>query len=284
MSIKKLSCSDWISEDTQMNYQFIRQVSFTAEIHCHDFFEIFLITQGKVLHKVNGHTQMLTDGSMVLIRPEDVHFYEAYERDNCQFINLAFTREAMYDVLAYLKEESFSKKLLSGDLPPTVFLSATEKDNARAKLERLTLLSGNDNTLIKLNVKLLLSDFMVNYFYFYHNDRELMPLWLEKVLRESENKEVFSQGTSELEKIAGKTQAYISRMFKKYLGVTPTEYINGLRLNYAANMLIHSNLEIMEIAFEAGFNNLSHFYHLFQKKYGVSPSRFRKTGGKILDF
>lgn len=284
MCVKRLTCSEWISTETEMNYQFIKQVSFTAEIHCHDFFEIFLIIDGKVLHKVNGQTQILTAGSMVLIRPEDVHFYEEYEKEDCQFINLAFTKESMEDVFAYLREDALREKLLSDPLPSVVVLSESEKYNAKSKLEHLTLLSENDSLVIRLRLKLLLTDFMVNYFYQYRSDENQIPLWLEEVLNESEKKEVFVRGVPVLEEISGKTQAYISRMFKKYLGVTPTDYINGLRLNYAANMLIHSNMEILEIAFEAGFNNLSHFYHLFQKKYGVSPNKFRKTGGKILSF
>lgn len=284
MCVKRLTCSEWISAETEMNYQFIKQVSFTAKIHCHDFFEIFLIIDGKVLHKVNGQTQLLTAGSMVLIRPEDVHFYEEYEKEDCQFINLAFTRELLEDMFAYLREDSLREKLLSPLLPPIVVLSESEKYTAQSKLEQLALLSENNSLVIRLRLKLLLTDFMVNYFYQYRSDENPIPLWLEEVLNESIKKEVFVKGVPALEDISGRSQAYISRMFKKYLRTTPTDYINGLRLNYAANMLIHSNMEILEIALEAGFNNLSHFYHLFQKEYGVSPNKFRKSGGKILSF
>ena len=77
------------------------------------------------------------------------------------------------------------------------------------------------------------------------------------------------------------TPEHLSRVFRKYLNETPTDYINELRLNYAANLLSNSDENIPFISMEAGFENLSHFYHLFKKKFNTSPAEFRKKTQKI---
>jgi AraC family cel operon transcriptional repressor len=64
---------------------------------------------------------------------------------------------------------------------------------------------------------------------------------------------------------------------KKYLQQTATDFINHLRLDYAANLLYHTDFPIIKVAFESGFNNLSHFNHLFKKKDRITPYNFRKA-------
>jgi AraC family cel operon transcriptional repressor len=63
---------------------------------------------------------------------------------------------------------------------------------------------------------------------------------------------------------------------KKYYGVSVSEYVNGLRLNYIANMLRHSDRNILDIVYESGFNNVSWANNCFYKKYGCTMSVYRK--------
>lgn len=70
---------------------------------------------------------------------------------------------------------------------------------------------------------------------------------------------------------------------KKYYGVTVTEFINDLRLNYAANMLKNSNMSILDICYDCGFDNTSYFHRKFKEKYDVTPLKFRNLnrGGLV---
>ena len=72
-----------------------------------------------------------------------------------------------------------------------------------------------------------------------------------------------------------RTPEHICRAFRKYLNMTPMTYINAKRLNYAANLLRHSDKEIIDIAYESGFQSVSHFYQLFKKEYQISPLMYR---------
>lgn len=76
------------------------------------------------------------------------------------------------------------------------------------------------------------------------------------------------------------SQAYMVRLFKKHMGVTPHEYILRRRLETAQLLLRHSTLSIKEIAERLVFSDQYHFSNYFKKCFGVSPSQFRKPESK----
>jgi len=70
---------------------------------------------------------------------------------------------------------------------------------------------------------------------------------------------------------------YFIKAFKKHFNATPIEYVNTLRLQLAAKLLTQEpHRSIQLIAEEVGLNDYRYFSRLFKKKYGVSPSRFRR--------
>jgi AraC-like DNA-binding protein len=64
-------------------------------------------------------------------------------------------------------------------------------------------------------------------------------------------------------------------LFKRETGKTFTEYLSGVRCDKAAELLANSDRTILDIAISCGFNNLSHFYHVFKRRMGTSPKRYR---------
>lgn len=72
------------------------------------------------------------------------------------------------------------------------------------------------------------------------------------------------------------SQAYMVRLFKKHMEVTPHEYILRRRIETAQLLLKHSTLSIKEIAERLVFSDQYHFSNYFKKCLGVSPSKFRQ--------
>ncbi len=68
---------------------------------------------------------------------------------------------------------------------------------------------------------------------------------------------------------------YFCKMFKKFAGVNFTEYVSRIRIEKARNLLLNPNLRISEIAYEVGFQSLTHFNRVFKKVLGQSPTDFR---------
>jgi AraC-like DNA-binding protein len=68
----------------------------------------------------------------------------------------------------------------------------------------------------------------------------------------------------------------LCRFFKMNIGMTVFEYLNKIKIEFACKLLMDHELSIMEVCFDSGFNNLSHFNKQFKKNTGVPPSEYRK--------
>lgn len=71
------------------------------------------------------------------------------------------------------------------------------------------------------------------------------------------------------------SEEYLSRLFKKELGVNLTTYIGNLRTKKAAELLKTSKLSIAEIAMYVGYSDSNYFVKVFKKRYGMTPSTYR---------
>jgi YesN/AraC family two-component response regulator len=69
---------------------------------------------------------------------------------------------------------------------------------------------------------------------------------------------------------------YLSRSFKKQMGVSYIDYMNSLRIHYAKEMLRKTDLPIYRIAVEAGFTDTTYFSRVFVKYENQSPTTYRK--------
>ncbi len=68
---------------------------------------------------------------------------------------------------------------------------------------------------------------------------------------------------------------YFCTMFKRSTGVTVTEYLTRVRIERVKELLLNPNLRISEIAFQTGFQSLTHFNRVFLKLTGQSPTEYR---------
>jgi AraC-like DNA-binding protein len=68
---------------------------------------------------------------------------------------------------------------------------------------------------------------------------------------------------------------YFCKLFKRSTGLNFTDYVAGLRIEKAKNLLLNPDCLISEIAFEIGFQSLTHFNRVFKRVTGVSPSKYR---------
>jgi AraC family transcriptional regulator len=77
-------------------------------------------------------------------------------------------------------------------------------------------------------------------------------------------------------KVTGISKYHLIRLFQKHVGTTPGQYLRNQKLQLAEQLLRHSRKTILSIALESGFNSLSSFERAFRKKFGISPSGYRK--------
>lgn len=71
--------------------------------------------------------------------------------------------------------------------------------------------------------------------------------------------------------------SYFSRLFKKEVGISFSDYILKRRIEYATTLLTHSKLSIEEITKQIGIINISHFYRMYKKITGKTPKEVRES-------
>ena len=74
----------------------------------------------------------------------------------------------------------------------------------------------------------------------------------------------------------GISPQHLIRLFHEHLNITPTKYMNRIKINHAKNLIQNrGNLSMKEIAFELGFENPHYFSRLFTQTEGQSPSEYK---------
>lgn len=82
---------------------------------------------------------------------------------------------------------------------------------------------------------------------------------------------------SDLARVSLFSPWYSYRLFREYLGLTPTEYIRRLRLSQAAIRLRDGKNRVIDVAFDLGFSNVDTFTRAFFRAFGLNPSDYAKN-------
>lgn len=277
MAVFKITEESHIDINAGATPQFVKSLKYSSPEHNHDYYEVFMIVNGSCVHKVNGSEQHLSEGSLVFIRPDDRHFYADEGNSGCEFINIAYASSVIKGAFSFLGDEICKDKLLSDALPPCVILSALEKDSLMDRYYRVTAVMSVNKASARILLQGLLIELLTQYFLgAWNNASTDAPLWFTALLKQMQKKDNFKTGLAKMYELSGRSRGHLNRTFRQILNLTPTDYINHIRLNYAKNLLLTTNLSIIDISLGSGFQNLSHFNHLFKENFGMAPSRLRQ--------
>ena len=246
-----------------------RTLSMVAIGHTHDYFEFFLLYEGKMSHLINGEEKCVDEGSLLFIRPEDVHGFINLE-GKIRGINIILDGSLLKRLTESLGGEEIMN-FISND-GKHLFLEAEIVHCLTDATQSFSMFPGEDTEkllLLALGQAILVSKL--------GRIRPQMPAWLDEVVKKYRYPARFTLPPQCLYELCGCTREHACRSFKRYLGVTPTQFLNDLRLAHAHYLLSTTNKSVTEVSLLCGFESISHFNHLFKKRYGVSPSRCRRA-------
>ncbi|WP_119302813.1 AraC family transcriptional regulator [Dongia deserti] len=101
-----------------------------------------------------------------------------------------------------------------------------------------------------------------------------------KVIAHVEDRYRTSLEVSELAEIACLSESQFRKRFVKLFKIPPSKFINRIRVQTAAKLLLSSDDPIAEIALQCGFCDQSYFTRQFSSFFGLTPKRYRDRGGK----
>ncbi|MEM9787093.1 MAG: AraC family transcriptional regulator [Pseudomonadota bacterium] len=244
---------------------------FPKKAHDHDFFEVFLIESGRTAHWVNGVTQYLTRGQLVFLRPVDAHAFCADQKAGCQIINVMFRRETAAHLADRYGATIGGRFFDAGAaLPETHQLAASRFARAVNVAQQLQTA---ERSLARIEEFLL---FLTNRVALAStSDQHNAPHWFAEACSAAQSREVFAKGAPGFIKTAGRSHEHVCRTCKAVTGLTPSQYINQIRIAYAADLLRSDEVAIDDVIRDCGFENTSYFYRLFRRQLGMTPRAYR---------
>jgi len=102
---------------------------------------------------------------------------------------------------------------------------------------------------------------------------------LKKILNWMQDNLADEFSLASLAQQAGMSEFHFSRLFKRAIGLPPSQYQIKLRLELARQLLRETKHRVIKIADEVGYANPSHFARRFRKESGMTPSEYRRQGG-----
>jgi len=241
--------------------------------HCHEYYEVELISAGTGIDEINGIPYVLNRGDFIILQPDDYHCVLSYDNNRTELLNIAVSVQMMEEILAFseIQDPQSLSWPITGKLPHGMTAQITNQ-------AKDLLIPSRQRAQDRGTIKRMMSVFLLCSNIDKKNDiNQNIPVWLKQLIEKMKTPEGLNGGIEYLKTQTDYSYPHICRCFQKYLLQTPVEWINEQRLIYSVYLLLNSDQSILDISLECGFHNLSHFNHLFKAFYGVSPKTLRSS-------
>lgn len=254
--------------------------------HYHSEYEILYLIESTGTRFVADHIEPFGPGDLVMVAGDLPHYWRNDEEYYLPGTGLKvkrfviqFPRDFMQPVINAYPEFLTIKNLLLRSEKGIRFLPPQNEEIGQMLLE-LRDISGFRQIMRFLeilhymaqntNYKLLASDA------YQPGRHEIFDNRLEKVIRFLTHNYQTQVRLEEVAQIAGMHPTAFCRYFKDKTGKQVSTYLNELRIGFACRLLINGAMQVSQICYETGFNNLSNFNRTFRKITGMTPTQYQE--------
>lgn len=251
--------------------------------HWHDEMELIYIKKGKGIVHVDFRTYPVCGPTIVLILPGQLHSIEQYQHDTVEYENIIFHPGMLIPKSIDSCSSEFIQPLLRGQITvPTVFTPVYPYyEDVVAPIDACDEISKTKPQGYELYIKSMLFQF---FFILNNRCRNLTQppknrKTLDKmkvIIKYVENHYAERITIREIAGAVGFSESHFMRYFKEIMDTSFIEYLKDYRLAMSARLLQASEASILEVSQEVGFESLSYFNREFKKRYGVTPSQYRR--------
>ena len=249
-------------------YRLLRQsVMMTQRPEGRRDYQLLYVSSGKAFFSIGGHQQEAQAGSMVLYRPGEGQSYHYYAKDEPEVCWIHFSGSAVSEMLDKI---GFSR---------THILSCGLSFNFTGLFNQIIMELQVKRPCFEEFLSLLLQELFCGIL------RSQLESSTDKFRNQKEMEqsvrffnESFSQNIciEEYAKNQHMSVCWFIRCFKRYMGVTPMQYLTSIRIGKAKELLKNTNYSIQEIGNLVGYENPLYFSRIFHRQTGYSPSAYRK--------
>ncbi len=265
----RLRLADLLEADDRFHFAEISARDVSSTWHDHDFIEFFWVTPGRGQElRVDGPRDLRV-GDYAVVLGAEAHRFESGV--DLTLRNVALPRSTWAGLARRYGSEKrpdhgrcgnglFSRTNRQGQLPHdgVALLNRLSDPMIWGRRDRATL----DTFLLAVHHVLSLPD----------QPAATPPRWLAQAMARDT---LIDRGVPGLVDASGYSREYVARACRQHLNQTPTEIVNQARLRRAARLLEATDMPVLEVCEQSGFQNVGHFHQRFKAAFGVSPRRYR---------
>jgi len=249
--------------------------------HFHDGYELFYMVSGERLYDIKDKTYHIRSGDLVLVNAHDLHRTtdagsKPYERFlmylKREMLDFFVPGMETTDILSAFHQGSRVLRLgeKERETMDSLMFRIMEEDKGHADgseicvhalfaclLVQLQRFAGQEHLLLRESPSRVHEK--MSRIALFINENHCQPLSLETL-----------SGYFFL------NASYLSRVFKKTMGLSFIDYLNHVRILEAQKLLNETGMNITMVSEKVGFESSSHFGRVFKAISGISPTQYRK--------
>lgn len=244
-------------------------------MHKHEYYEFLFFQKAPVNHLINDKSIILQPGCLALIKPNDKHSFLFDKTSPAQHVNLAVTPSYFENTCNNFYGSLFPNiNKTESEIYFQLSKAETAQINYWVNKINLDFIEKEQQSSPNI-VSLFLSCTSIIYNYIKTNQNSF-PDWFASIINTINSQDFIDKSPEDIYSLFPMSVPAVIKSFKKYVGKTPVEYLTNLKINYACNLLKHTNYTTLHISSIIGYDSLSHFNHVFKKIEGVTPTQYRK--------
>ncbi|MDX1359422.1 MAG: AraC family transcriptional regulator, partial [Clostridia bacterium] len=270
-----------------------KRKELTTDIHRHEFVQIIYVAKGSSGHVINSNKFTVYKGDIFIMPPYVPHYFEPdgdaeiYEYEFIpEFINEKFSldyKDNSFMDFAYL--EPFL--VAENKIRPRLNLTGSVQREVEEIFNNIMLEYEQREKDFELVIKALTLQLLIivsrqynrneesdenNYVFMKHRDSLIKTI---DFINENYGESI---SLDDAVRVSLLSKSYFGYLFKHMTHKTFTEYLNGVRISKAVELLkTRHDLKVIDICFMTGYNNVNHFNRIFRAETGCTPMQIRKN-------
>ena len=244
--------------------------------HGHQDWELLIVLNDRMLHKINGTETILSPGTACLIGPKDNHalFYPNRTKNRFQGLTI-IARDSYVRNLLSMFSPTLYEELCSDPTPLYFALSHNSLEKYTNIFLEIQTNHNESTPYTEKQCNVLFTTFILKFLEQRQEESGIPPV-LRSFIRHLNNPLITPEQIKTAQSEMPYSYPQLTRIFKKYMNCTITQYVNRAKLRYAQELLTNTDMSLSEITAELNFDSTSHFHSLFKKHFNMTPAEYRR--------
>lgn len=249
-------------------------------MHTHSFTELFYVVSGRGSFRIEDKVFTVKEDDLVIVNPHVSHTESSKDSNPLEYIVLGVDGLSLAEAE---REEDFEKHS-----PFSIHNYSKYRHEMLSYMNNLLYEVEKKNDYYEVICQNLLEVLILNV---KRRIKSSLVISVEEKITKECNYvknyiDVHYSSDLNLDYLASITHIskyYLIRVFKKFMGVSPIEYLINKRISVAKILLETADYSIDQISKVSGFNSQSYFNQVFKERVGISPTKYKKqyTDNKI---